>query len=371
MSNETVFKFVSLRAPVPASSGVEESSMPIPAPEGSTEPLEKLVSAADQKLPFRDRLRNASDAFIGQGAYFLYRLDSAPRTWLTDVESLVRDKTVAADEFKNRADALLEQLATPNDSFPEGWSSAPLVNQVWSSYCASLFASRDYGRQSRALLQIIRLIYGVERASDPGFSIAELDLGARRAAIPAGLTDANTKQASSAHLASGIDDSPPVSGQPSVSTNSHVQAAEEVRELVEALGAVRTAVKARRRRLVESTQRAFADEGQQLREEAIEERGQKTKSKTVIGLTHVVRGAASTKVHELAEDDIKDPAVREILRRFRLDVNGDALVLMSLLNELITSKMSEAAHHNTREAIAWEKGAFVRIRRKVRQLKQE
>lgn len=371
MSNEAIFKFVSLRAPVPADPGAEDPRTPIPAPDESTSPLEEMVDGTGEDLPFRDRLRNGSDAFIEQGLYFFHRLDGAPRTWLADVGSLVRDTAVTADGFKNRADALLEQISSPNDNFTDGWRHFSLVSQVWSSYCATLFASRDRGRESRALLQVIRLIYGFERASEPGFSAAELGLGSRRAAIPARLTGADPMGAAGSHLSSGRNVPRPVSVPSSATTDSRGQAAKDVRELVEALRVVKAAIRARKKRLVEATHRALADEVEQPRTNASDGGRQKAKSAKFVDLTHVVKGAGSTKLHELTDEDISDAAVRETLQRFRLDVNGNALELMSALNELVASKMTEAAHDGQREVIAWEKGAFVRVRRKVRQFKQE
>ncbi len=365
MSNEAIFKFVSLRAPVPANPNAEDPPAPIPAPDESTSPLEEMVDRTGKELPFRDRLRKGSDAFIKQGLYFFHRLDGAPRTWLADVESLVRDTTVTADGFRNRAEALAEQISSPNDNYTVGWHDPSLVSEVWSSYCATLFSSRDRGRESRALLQVIRLIYGFGRASEPEFSAAELDLGSRRAAIPARLTGADPMRAAGSHLSFGGDAPPSVSIPSFTTSDSRGQAAKDVPELVEALRVVKAAIRARRRRLEEESHRARAlPTGSRVVK--IESRSEK-----FVDLTHVVTGTGSTKLHELTDSDISDAGVRETLQRFRLDINGNALDLVSALNELVTSKMTEAVHDAQREIITWEKGAFVRVRRKVRQFKQE
>lgn len=354
MSDDNVFRFVSLRPPegsAGAASGV------IAPEEDATEFLEEAIAGAPIGDPDTRLLRGAT-LFADSPRYFPRLFGDRVVPWFREIEALVSDIRVDASSYRERAEALARELAAENRE--PSWRDAGLKNKVWSSYIASLLVGERLARDTRGLLAVLRLIHGYELAIVGRFDPNVARLARCRAAIPARYLVPKTRNE---HDTIRDSTGAPAS-QPSHTPAAPSSGTDRLRDLLRARIAVRDASLRRLHRVATEDRRRW--------EVSVESPagGERKVSPTPKGkgapITIAFPPRTSSVARGLIEGDFAERDVPELLRRWGLDLSEGQHALTRRLDALIAAELATAPRVSTGFKVIWQGGTFIRLPAGVR-----
>lgn len=369
MSDESVFKFVTLRAPTAREAIL--SARPITPLGDTTSEFDETLDQTETDGSFRERLRIAADKIINSGTYLL-----GDQEWRDlygargKLYQLIESSNLDAKQFRSHADAILEEISASsntNHDNTDKWTSVKLKQRIWASYLASIFSLEEQGQETRFFLNLIRLVFAYEQSLEPGFKFSSLDLRNRRAAIPPSIAE---------NFVHGREISGKEATDDYAGTNSREEARkleQDIKDLTNAIKVLDQVKKEKRQRLVLSTQqilhtqrvdaKKIKRQQQYLGKQQIpadEEQAQD--SRTPIRLeVPAEKTEKNTNLQQLALDEIQDKKVIATLNKYGLDPSDGVIKTREQLKGVITARLSEIRMKQSGESIVWNNGTFIRV----------
>jgi hypothetical protein len=356
MSDDIVFKFVSLRAPVRAEAS---SLLAIEAEDGEADGFLEVLDPVPVGTP-PERLRVAADRVVVAGPYLLR--DGAWRAHFgnPELDLLVAESGDDVVRFRARADEVLKKIVEKDAERPQGWETKALRQNIWISYIASLFASGDRGRETRFFLTLLRIAFGVRRSGRADFDPAALQLPKRRAALPSQLF------ASFSAAAPPLSDSQVPIAAPAGKADSR-RLSDEINALQHALKALDHAKTKKRRRLIDETLERHQAPAPSAKALLSLKTSSSSAQKALAAVPFPPPAPAShpreSSLQHLTAEDLGDAKASKTLSDFGLDPADGAAGIRDKLLELIGSRVFALNRLQTRETLSFERGAFVRVRR--------